>query len=177
MSRIGKAPVQLAAGVTATIADGMVMVKGPKGELKQSIVSLVDVKNEGDTIVVTRQNDSKPARARHGLMRALLNNMAIGVSKGFERALLVQGVGFRAGVKGSMLVMQLGYSHPVEFAIPAGITIAVDKNNRITIGGADKQQVGQVAAKIRSFRSPDHYKGKGVRYEGEVVRLKAGKSN
>ena len=176
MSRIGKLPVTLPSGVSATIGSDSVTIKGPKGQLTQSIVGLVSVAQEGDAVVVTRANDSKPAKANHGLMRALINNMVTGVDKGFTKALLVQGVGYRADVKGSNLVMALGYSHPIEFAIPDGITITADKQNKITVTGIDKQQVGQVAAKIRSFREPDHYKGKGVRYEGEYVRLKAGKS-
>ncbi len=176
MSRIGKQPVELPSGVTVSLTADSVTVKGPKGTLNQAIVDLVTVKQDGSTIVCTRANDSKPARAYHGLMRSLIDNMVTGVTKGFEKKLSVLGVGYRADVKGRNLVMNLGYSHPIEFSIPDGIDIAVDKQNNITVGGCDKQQVGQVAAKIRSFRKPDHYKGKGVRYADEYVRLKAGKS-
>lgn len=176
MSRIGKQPVTVPSGVDIKLTASEITVKGPKGTLSQALVDLVDVKHEGDSIVCVRQNDSKPARANHGLIRSLINNMVIGVTSGFEKKLSVLGVGYRADVKGRNLVMNLGYSHPIEFAIPDGIDVAVDKQNNITIGGCDKQQVGQVAAKIRSFREPDHYKGKGVRYADEYVRLKAGKS-
>lgn len=175
MSRIGKLPVPLPAGVTVDIGDE-VIVKGPKGTLKQKIVDLVSVKLEGTDVIVTRQDDSKPSRAFHGLMRSLINNMVVGVSTGFSKKLQIIGVGYRADVRGKELVMNLGFSHPINFTIPDGITIAVDKQNFVTISGADKQQVGQVAAVIRGYRRPDHYKGKGVRYADEHVRIKAGKS-
>ncbi len=177
MSRTGKKPIALPSGVSATIAAGNITVKGPKGQLEQSLVRLVSVSQDGDSVVVLRDNDSKPARANHGLMRSLINNMVEGVSNGFSKSLLVQGVGYRADVKGGKLVMALGYSHPIEYVIPNGVSIEADKTNKITVSGIDKQQVGQVAAVIRGFRKPDHYKGKGVRYEGEYVRLKAGKSS
>lgn len=176
MSRIGKAPIAIPAGVNITVGDDKVTVKGPKGELSQSIVDNVSVAISDGVLVVDRANESKPVRANHGLMRALINNMVVGVTKGFENKLEVIGVGYRADVKGSRLVMNLGYSHPIDFAIPAGITITADKQNVVTVTGIDKQQVGQVAAVIRGFRKPDHYKGKGVRYQGEHVRIKAGKS-
>lgn len=176
MSRIGKLPVDIPSGVTVSVGSGDVTVKGPKGTLNQRLVTLVDVAVESGQVVVRRANESRQARANHGLMRSLINNMVEGVSKGFEKKLEVLGVGYRADVRGSKLVMNLGYSHPVEYEIPAGVAIDVDKTNKITITGADKQEVGQVAAVIRSFRKPDHYKGKGVRYLGERVRLKAGKS-
>ena len=175
MSRIGKLPVDVPAGVTVDISD-VVKVKGPKGELSQKVVTLVDVKMEGNQVIVKRHDDSKPSRANHGLMRALINNMVVGVSQGFSKKLQIIGVGYRADVKGSMLVMNLGFSHPINFDIPKGITIVTDKQGFITVSGADKQEVGQVAAKIRGYRQPDHYKGKGVRYADEHVRIKAGKS-
>jgi large subunit ribosomal protein L6 len=176
VSRIGKLPVQLPSGVTLQASGSEVSVKGPKGTLSHTVVDHVDVKVEDGSIVVERKSDAKQARANHGLMRALLRNMVLGVSKGFEKTLEIQGVGFRAEVRGKNLVMNIGYSHPIEYAIPQGITIAVDKAGTITVSGIDKQKVGQVAAEIRGFRKPDSYKGKGVRYVGEYVRLKAGKS-
>lgn len=176
MSRIGKLPVSIPAGVTVSIDNDGVTVKGPKGLLKQAVAPRVTVAVEDNQVVVTRADNSPPSRGNHGLVRALVANMVTGVTKGFERKLEIQGVGFRAEVKGKMLVMNLGYSHPVEFAIPEGISIAVDKQVKLTVQGIDKQQVGQVAAVIRGFRSPDSYKGKGVRYEGEHVTLKTGKS-
>lgn len=175
MSRIGKLPVDIPSGVTVTLGDD-ITVKGPKGTLTEHFVKLVDVKVEDNQVVVTRHDDSKPSRANHGLMRSLINNMVTGVSQGFEKKLQVIGVGYRAEVKGRKLVMNLGYSHPIEFDIPQGIDIEADKQNIITVRGASKQAVGQVAAVIRGYREPDHYKGKGVRYVDEYVRLKAGKS-
>ena len=176
MSRIGKLPVPVPGGVTVDISD-QIKVKGPKGALSQAVVDLVTVKVENNEIVVTRKDDSKPSRANHGLMRALINNMVVGVTTGFEKKLQIIGVGYRADVRGKNLVMNLGFSHPIEYAIPEGITIEVDaKANIVSVKGADKQQVGQVASEIRSYRQPDHYKGKGVRYVDEQVRIKAGKS-
>jgi large subunit ribosomal protein L6 len=176
MSRIGKKPIALSTGVSMTHANGVVTVKGPKGQLTQPDVSLVSVAVEGSDIVVSRANDTREARANHGLMRSILANMVEGVSKGFEKKLEVVGVGYRAETKGKKLVMLLGFSHPIEFDIPAGISIAVDKQTSISVSGADKQQVGQVAAVLRGYRKPDAYKGKGVRYADERIRLKAGKS-
>jgi large subunit ribosomal protein L6 len=176
MSRIGKQPVAIPTGVDVKILADSITVKGPKGSLSQHLVGLVDVKVENNEVICVRQNDSKPARANHGLIRSLISNMVDGVTQGFSKKLEVNGVGYRADVKGKNLVMNLGYSHPIEYSIPEGITIEVDKQNNITVSGCDKQQVGQVAAKIRSYREPDHYKGKGVRYSGEYVRIKAGKS-
>jgi len=176
MSRVGNNPIPIPAGVTVNIGGDSVSVKGPKGELSEKRVSLVEVAQQDGSLVFTRKNNSKPARANHGLMRALVNNMVVGVTAGFTKDLEIQGVGYRAAVKGKTLVMQLGYSHPVEHAIPDGINIAVDKNTNIKVSGISKQQVGQQAAVIRSYRKPDHYKGKGVRYVGEYVRIKAGKS-
>lgn len=175
MSRIGKLPVDIPSGVTVTLGD-TIKVKGPKGELAQDVVKLVSVEQVENQIVVSRANDSKPARANHGLMRSLLQNMVTGVTVGFTKKLEILGVGYRADVKGSNLVLNLGYSHPITYAIPQGINVQADKGGKITVTGADKCLVGQVAANIRDFRRPDHYKGKGVRYEGEYVRIKAGKS-
>lgn len=176
MSRIGKMPVAVPSGVTVQVADGQVSVQGPKGSLSESLVDRVTVEVQGDAVVVTRDNDSRQCRANHGLMRALIQNMVTGVTKGWEKQLEIVGVGYRAEVKGPNLVMQLGYSHPIEYSIPGGISIDVERNTKITVKGSDKRQVGQVAANIRDFRRPDSYKGKGVRYLGEVVRIKAGKT-
>lgn len=176
MSRIGKLPVQLPTGVSVNVDSGAVSVKGPKGELLVKLADQVTVAVHGAEALVARDGDGKVARSNHGLMRALLANMVKGVSDGFERRLQVEGTGFRAEVRGKNLLLTLGYSHPVEYVIPQGIEIVVDKQTKIVIKGADKQQVGQVAANIRSFRKPDSYKGKGIRYEGESLRIKEGKS-
>ncbi len=176
MSRIGNKPVELPKGVSFQIADGSMLVKGPKGSLTRKIVAGIDFDEADSTVVVKRSGDTPQLRANHGLMRSLLASMVEGVSKGFERRLEIVGVGYKAEVKGKTLVLSLGYSHPVEFAFPEGIDIEVGKNNKMVVRGIDKERVGQAAAVIRSFRPPDSYKGKGVRYEGEYVRIKAGKS-
>lgn len=176
MSRVGKQPVVIPKGVTVDITADQVKVKGPKGELVQRFVAGIGASVDDGNVVFTRADEGRTSRANHGLMRALVKNMVVGVTQGFLTKLEIQGVGFRAEVKGRMLVMNLGYSHPVEYAIPDGITIAVDKNINVSVQGIDRQQVGQVSAVIRKFRTPDHYKGKGVRYAGEQVRIKAGKS-
>lgn len=176
MSRVGNAVINTPAGTSVQVNGDTVEVKGPKGSLSQSIVRLTSIDVNDGVVSVKRVNDSKPARANHGLMRALLNNMVVGVSSGFKKQLEVNGIGYRADVKGANLVMHLGYSHQIEYPVPEGVTITTDKNNVVTVEGIDKQLVCQVAANIRSFRAPDSYKGKGVRYVGEHVRLKAGKS-
>jgi large subunit ribosomal protein L6 len=163
-------------GVSVAVNDDGVTVKGPKGQLSQVLVAHVDVAPEGSEIRVTRRDDSRAARANHGLMRSLVQNMVTGVSQGFTKQLAVIGIGYRAEVRGQKLVLNLGYSHPVEYVIPSGIGITTDKQNVISVSGIDKQQVGQVAAEIRAWRKPDAYKGKGVRYIDERVRIKAGKS-
>jgi large subunit ribosomal protein L6 len=176
MSRVGNAPIQLPAGTAVVENDGMVQVKGPKGELSQAVIKYTSIEVVDGVVSVKCADESRTARANHGLMRALLNNMVNGVSTGFSKQLEINGIGYRADVRGSNLVLNLGYSHQISFAIPKGINIAADKNNVVTVTGIDKQQVCQVAANIRGFRKPDAYKGKGVRYLGEYVRLKAGKS-
>jgi large subunit ribosomal protein L6 len=176
MSRIGKKPVALPGGVTVTVNADELAVKGPKGNLSRKIVDGITITQEDNSVVVHRANDTSEQRARHGLMRALLANMVTGVSTGFEKKLQIIGVGYKADVKGKSLVMNLGFSHPINYPVPAGIQISVDKGTEISVKGADKEQVGQVSADIRGFRPPDSYKGKGVRYFGEYVRLKAGKS-
>jgi large subunit ribosomal protein L6 len=176
MSRIGNKPVAVPNGVSVSATGGVLLVKGPKGQLTQTIVNGISVAVDGSTVRVSRAGDSKVFRANHGLMRALLNNMVIGVSEGFERKLEINGVGYKAAVKGSKVVFNLGFSHPIEFPFPEGVTVTVVKNTSVTVTGISKEKVGQAAAEIRGFRPPDSYKGKGVRYEGEYVRLKAGKS-
>jgi len=175
MSRIGNKPIRVPSGVSVDITDGILKVKGPKGELDRSIVDGVSVVLAGGTVTVSSQGDSPSARAKHGLMRALLANMITGVSTGFERKLEIVGVGYRAAVRGSNLELNLGFSHPVVYPFPAGVTCAVDKNT-VTVKGIDKEVVGRTASVIRGFRPPDSYKGKGVRYAGEAIRIKAGKS-
>jgi len=177
MSRIGKLPVAVPAGVDVTIGDGQVSVKGPKGELHQHILAqVVDVKLDGGNVVVERKGDAKPHRAAHGLTRTLIANMVEGVSKGFRKSLEIQGVGYRAAKAGDKLNLTLGYSHPVVFTAPEGITLSVEGTNKVHVDGIDKQRVGQVAAEIRQLRKPEPYKGKGVRYAGEVIRKKLGKA-
>ncbi len=176
MSRIGKLPIPVPAGVTITVADGHLKVKGPKGELTQQMATGVAVEQAAGVARVTRADESRQVRSNHGLTRALLNNMVKGVTTGFERKLDIQGVGFKSEVKGTTLVMQLGFSHPIEFPFPNGITISVEKGTKLSVKGSDRQIVGETAAKLKAFRPPDSYKGKGVRFEGEHVRLKAGKT-
>ncbi|MCL2038119.1 50S ribosomal protein L6 [Candidatus Saccharibacteria bacterium] len=176
MSRIGKLPIALPAGVTITVEPDFITVKGPKGELKQFTLPEVDVKVDGDQIVVTRKSDEKIAKSRHGLMRSLLNNMVVGVSKGFEKKLEINGVGFRLNSKGPQEIeMALGFSHPVNYKAPAGVELKVDKMN-LTVSGIDKQQVGQTAAEIRALKKPEPYKGKGIKYADETILRKAGKA-
>jgi large subunit ribosomal protein L6 len=176
MSRIGKQPIAVPSGVKVKVADGAVFAEGPKGKVTQAIVPGTGVEANDNQLLVTRQNDERETRARHGLMRALLANAVTGVSQGFTKTLDVVGVGYRAEVKGRALHLALGYSHPVVFALPQGVDVAVEKNTRITVTGADRQLVGQVASEIRNLRRPDPYKGKGVRYSDERLRLKVGKA-
>lgn len=178
MSRIGKLPIQIPAGVTITVDSGaanQVVVQGPKGKLEQFITPNVKVTVEGSELTVTRNDDSKPAKSEHGLMRALINNMVIGVTKGFEKKLEVSGVGFRVNGGGQNLEMSLGFSHPVKYTAPDGVNITTEKMN-ITVSGINKQQVGQVAAEIRSLKKPEPYKGKGIKYANETILRKAGKT-
>ncbi|KPQ00162.1 MAG: LSU ribosomal protein L6 RplF [Bacteroidetes bacterium HLUCCA01] len=181
MSRIGKQPVPIAKGVTVNVSKGnLVTVKGTKGELSIQVDPNLTLDVSDTEVIVNRPSDDKRFRAMHGLYRSLINNLVVGVSEGFKKELEIIGVGYRASINGNILELALGYSHPFFFLPPDGISIEVDtkssKNPRIIITGADKQLVGQVAAKIRSLRSPEPYKGKGVRYLGEQVRKKAGKS-
>ncbi len=176
MSRIGKQPVPVPKGVTVTIEGQQVTVKGEKGQLSRELPPEIAFVQEGEEIVVTRRNESRNARQRHGLVRTLISNMVEGVSKGYEKKLEIQGVGYRASLQGQKLVMALGYSHPVEFEPPPGIQFAVEKNTSVTVTGIDKEIVGNTAARVRAARPPEPYKGKGVRYLGEQVRRKAGKA-
>ena len=176
MSRIGRLPIPLPKGVEVEIGKGQVSVKGPKGSLEERIPGGITAKLEDGQVVVSRRNDSKQQRAFHGLVRALLANAVKGVTEGFSKNLEIPGVGYRAAPKGKSVVFLLGYTHPIDFAIPEGIEIAVDRNTRIKVSGISRQQVGQVAAEIRALRPPDVYKLKGVRYAGEQLRKKAGKT-
>ena len=177
MSRIGKQPITVPSGVDATIAGGHVTVKGPKGELQHDVIGGVTVERDGDTLVVSRADDTRSNRSLHGLQRSLINNMVVGVSDGFVKELEIVGVGYRAQAQGSDgIELALGFSHPVRVTAPAGISFEVPQPTRIIVRGHDKQLVGQVAADIRKIRKPEPYKGKGVRYLGEHVVRKAGKS-
>jgi large subunit ribosomal protein L6 len=177
MSRVGRKMIVLPKGVEVTEADRVVRVKGPKGELSLRLEPGVQLQKEDGVVTVLLQREDRNASAVFGLTRALLANLVKGVSEGFSRSLEIQGTGYRAALEGGQkLVLQLGYSHPVEYAVPEGVQITVDTPTKLTVRGADKAQVGQVAADIRGFRPPEPYKGKGVRYEGEVVKRKAGKS-
>ena len=176
MSRIGKKPVQIPKGVTVTIKDGNVSVKGPKGELVEKVHQDISVEVKDGQVLLTRKSDEKKYRALHGLWRALIQNMVLGVTEGFTKKLDIVGVGYRAEMKGTRLNLLLGYSHPILFAAPEGIKIEAPTQTNIIISGTHKQLVGLVAAKIRSLRPPEPYKGKGVKYEGEYIRRKAGKA-
>ncbi len=176
LSRIGKLPVVIPAGVTITVDSGDVVVKGPKGELKQFITPAVEVKVEDGQVTVHPKDESKTARAQHGLMRALINNMVIGGTEGYEKVLEVNGVGYRASKSGNKLTLNLGYSHPVEMEDPEGIETVLDGQNKIIVKGISKEKVGQYAAEIRDKRRPEPYKGKGIKYADEVIRRKVGKT-
>lgn len=176
MSRIGKNPVAIPAGVKVSVQGETVSVEGPKGKMLKLMPQGVSVTVEGAQVLVKRPDDLRKSKALHGLVRALINNMVEGVTKGFARGLHIEGVGYRAAVQGSKLNLTLGYSHPVEFDIPKGITIAVEAQTEIMVTGVDKELVGQVAANIRFLRKPEPYQGKGVRYKDEVIRRKAGKT-
>jgi large subunit ribosomal protein L6 len=176
MSRIGRLPIDIPAGVDITVENSAVTVKGPKGELALTVASPIEVKVEDNQIVVTRPNDERESRSLHGLTRTLIANNIVGVTQGYSKGLEIVGTGYRVAQKGASLEFALGFSHPVTVDPPAGISFAVEGNNKVTVAGIDKQQVGEVAANIRKIRKPEPYKGKGVRYAGEVVRRKAGKS-
>jgi large subunit ribosomal protein L6 len=175
MSRIGKKPIEIPAGVSVSLSPGRVMVNGPLGELSQQIPQRMKVEQENGEIVVTRPSERGDDRALHGLTRSLVANMVEGVTKGFEKRLEIQGVGYRAALRGQSLELSVGFSHPVVVDPPAGITFEVPSATEVTVKGIDKQQVGQTAAEVRAVRPPEPYKGKGIRYVGEYVRRKVGK--
>ncbi|MCR5789102.1 MAG: 50S ribosomal protein L6 [Lachnospiraceae bacterium] len=177
MSRIGKMPIAIPAGVTVDIAENnKVTVKGPKGTLTRVLVPEMEIKKEGEQIIVTRPNDVKRMKALHGLTRTLINNMVVGVTNGYEKVLEINGVGYRAQKQGKKLTLSLGYSHPVEMEDPEGIETVLDGQNKITVKGIDKEKVGQYAAEIRDKRRPEPYKGKGIKYANETIRRKVGKT-
>ena len=177
MSRIGRLPITIPSGVDVSIAGSEVTVKGPKGTLTHMVVEHIAVeRNDDGSLVVVRPDDERDSRARHGLTRTLIANMITGVTDGYEKGLEIVGTGYRVAAKGSDLEFALGYSHPIVFPAPQGITFAVESPTKLKVVGIDKQQVGEVAANIRKLRKPEPFKGKGVRYEGEVVRRKAGKA-
>lgn len=180
MSRIGKLPIAIPSGVNVSVKDNVITVKGPKGELSQPIDSRIEIKIEEGQVTVSRPNDEKEVRSMHGLYRALLNNMIVGVSEGYKQQLELVGVGYRATSSGQVLELALGYSHAIHMMLPSEVKVEAvtdrKSNPIITLECADKQLLGQVCAKIRSFRAPEPYKGKGIRFVGEVVRRKAGKS-
>ncbi len=175
MSRIGKYPVAVPAGVTVQISGQDVAVKGPKGELTRRLNDNVVVTQEDGNIVVKPRSESRLARALWATSRTVVNNMVVGVSKGYTKSLEIKGVGYRAALQGQTLVLQLGYSHEIRYDLPKGVTVAVEKQTELSVTGIDKELVGQVAAEIRSYRSPEPYKGKGVRYVGEYIAMKEGK--
>ena len=176
MSKIGKLPVAIPAGVTVKVEPGFVTVKGPKGELKQHVNDRVNVEVKGTEVVVTPVDNSKNASAAHGLYRNLIHNMVVGVTTGYSKTLVITGVGYRAEVKGKELVINLGYSSDFIAVIPEGLTVVADANGKVTISGMSKKDVGEFSAQIRKLRKPEPYKGKGIRYETEVIRRKVGKT-
>ena len=176
MSRIGRLPIDIPAGVTVEVTGQDVLVKGPKGELRLTVAKPIEAKVEENQVLVTRPDDERESRALHGLTRTLINNNIIGVTQGYTKGLEVVGTGYRVAQKGTAVEFALGFSHPVLVEAPEGITLTVEGNNKLTVAGISKQAVGEAAANIRKIRKPEPYKGKGVRYAGEVVRRKAGKS-
>jgi len=177
MSRVGKQPVPIPDGVKVALEDGVFVAEGPKGRVEEALLEGLQVEVEDGVLTVTRSDETGELRAKHGLLRALLANAVHGVNQGFSKELEIHGVGYRAQLKGNEIHLSLGYSHPVVFSVPEGIEVQVDeKAGKITVGGANRQQVGQVAANIRSLRKPEPYKGKGIRYSDEIVRRKVGKA-
>lgn len=176
MSRIGRMPIPVPSGTKIEVKDGQFLAEGPKGKVSQAVFPGYPIEVKDGTVTVARSGDTGPERAKHGLLRALLANAVSGVSTGFSKELDIVGVGYRAEVKGAVVQFALGYSHPVIFDIPEGIKIEIDRTNKITVSGADRQKVGQVAAEIRGLRRPDPYKGKGIKYTKEILRRKVGKA-
>jgi|SRR5436190_13045793 len=175
MSRIGKKPVPIGAA-KASVTDHLVKIEGAKGKLELKVHPLITVKLEGKDLIVTRPDDEKQSKALHGLTRSLLANMVEGVTSGYKKSLEIQGVGYKAEMKGKNIVLSVGFANPVALAIPGNVTVQVEGNNKIHVTGSDKQAVGEFAARVRKVRKPEPYKGKGIRYEGEVVKLKPGKA-
>lgn len=176
MSKVGKLPVAIPAGVTVTVANNVVTVKGPKGELKQDFSSDVKVEVKDNEVVVSLENTTKQANAFHGLYRNLINNMVVGVTTGFTKTLVITGVGYRAEIQGKILMLNLGFSNDIFVTIPEGLTVTADAQGKVTISGISKQLVGEFSVQIRKLRMPEPYKGKGIRYENEVIRRKVGKT-
>ncbi|GAA1853436.1 50S ribosomal protein L6 [Actinomadura bangladeshensis] len=176
MSRIGRLPITVPSGVEVSLDGREVTVKGPKGTLSHTVAEPIEVSQEDGTIVVSRPNDMNKVRGLHGLTRTLINNMVVGVTDGYKKTLVIQGVGYRVVAKGQNVEFSLGYSHPIPFEAPEGIKLTVERPTQLTVEGIDKQLVGEIAARIRKLRKPDPYKGKGVRYEGEQIRRKVGKA-
>lgn len=176
MSKVGKLPVAIPAGVTVTVANNVVTVKGPKGELKQDFSSDVKVEVKDNEVVVSLENTTKQANAFHGLYRNLINNMVVGVTTGFTKTLVITGVGYRAEIQGKILMLNLGFSNDIFVTIPEGLAVTADAQGKVTISGISKQLVGEFSAQIRKLRMPEPYKGKGIRYENEVIRRKVGKT-
>jgi large subunit ribosomal protein L6 len=176
MSRIGKIPVKVPGGVKVTFQNEEILVEGPKGKLKQKYHPVIIFEDKEGEIILSRKDEEKQTKSFHGLYRNLLNNMVIGVTTGFNKSLIVNGVGYRAEVQGKLLAMSLGYSNDIYVAIPEGLSVAVDPGGKITITGIEKQRVGEFAAQVRKLRGPEPYKGKGIRYEDEIIRRKVGKS-
>lgn len=176
MSRVGLRPIQIPAGVKVQIADQVINVEGPKGKLQQAFDSSISINQEGNVLNLVRSNDEKQTKAFHGLYRSLISNMVTGVSAGFSKVLIINGVGYRAEVQGKNLILNLGYSSQIWYAIPEGVSVVCEGQNKLTVSGIDKQKVGQVASEIRALRGPEPYKGKGIRYENEIIRRKVGKS-
>lgn len=176
MSRIGKLPVEIPSSVKVILDESSISIEGPKGKLNRPLENNISIEHIDNKLMITRKSEDKSSRSNHGLMRTLINNMVRGVTDGFQTILDITGVGYRAEVKGDILALSLGYSHPIDFSIPVGITIEVEKMTKIFVRGADKELVGQTSAKIRSFRQPEPYKGKGIRYSDEKILRKAGKT-
>lgn len=176
MSRVGKSPIPVPSSAKVEIQGDLVKIEGPKGKLQQHLLEGLSIDLENGELRVSRQGETGPERAKHGLIRALVANAVHGVTEGWNKVLEINGVGYRGEVQGRQVHLSLGYSHPVIYDVPAGITVEIDKQNKITVSGADKQQVGQVSAELRALRPPDAYKGKGIKYADEVLRLKVGKA-
>ncbi len=176
MSRVGRRPIDIPKGVKVVVSEGKFTAEGPKGRVTQELLDGFPVKVENNVVTVSRSGETGPDRAKHGLMRALLANAVLGASEGFSRGLEINGVGYKAELRGSEVHFALGYSHPVVFKVPEGIKIEIDKANKIMVTGADRQLLGQVCAEIRRLRPPDPYKGKGIKFTGEVIRRKVGKA-